>query len=335
MGVISAPVRRVRGLRATWINVTVVITMMQRYGLIFAVCMWVYSSALAAADFHIGYQKSALNLLVLKSRGVLEKRLKPHGYTVKWVEFISGPPILEALNVGSVDLALTGDTPPIFAQAAGTALRYVGFEAAKPKSSAILLPPHSTIHTLKDLHGKRVAFAKGSSAHYLVVRALERAGLTVADITPVYLSPADARSAFERASIDAWAVWDPFYAAAERLSGARVLVDGEGLVHNESFYLASQNAVAQHSEAVDSVLTALGENDQFLRHHHAEVIRILVEQTGQDATLFETVLARRPGFIVKKLTAAVIGHQQDIAERFFQLGLLPTKLGVAAAVWQP
>ena len=155
----------------------------------------------------IGYQKSAANLVVVKQQGTLEKRF-PHT-RVSWIEFPAGPQLLEALSVGSLDFGLTGDSPPVFAQAAGKDLLYVGAEPPKPDSSAILVPKDSPLRSLSDLKGKKVALQKGSSAHYLLVAALEKAHLQWTDIQAIYLTPADARAAFERNSVDAWAIWDP------------------------------------------------------------------------------------------------------------------------------
>ena len=188
----------------------------------------VSATALAApvAELRVGYQKSSVNLLIARRLGLVEHRLP--GLSVRWVEFSAGPQLLEALGAGSLDFGMTGDTPPIFAQAAGRDVLYVGRETPKPRSSAILVPPDSTIGSLAGLRGKRVAFQKGSSAHYLVLRALEKAGLRLSDIQPMYLAPADARAALERHSVDAWAIWDPYWAAAATGSRAKVLATGEG-----------------------------------------------------------------------------------------------------------
>jgi len=167
-----------------------------------------YAHAQSAAvqgpeQLRIGYQKSAVNLVILKQQGVLEKRFP--GTRISWLEFPAGPQLLEALSVGSLEFGLTGDSPPVFAQAAGKDLLYVGAEPPKPDSSALLVLNDSPLRKLADLKGRRIAVQKGSSAHYLLVRAVEKAGLQWADIQPVYLAPADARAAFERKSVDAWA----------------------------------------------------------------------------------------------------------------------------------
>ena len=169
-----------------------------------------------AADkvLRIGVQKYG-TLVLLRERGSLEQRLAPLGWQVSWTEFPAGPQLLEGLNVGAIDLGTTGEAPPIFAQAAGADLVYVGYEPPAPRGEAILVPKDSPIATPLDLKGRKVALNKGSNVHYLLVRVLDRAGLAYGDIEPVYLPPADARAAFERGAVDAWAIWDPFLAAAQ------------------------------------------------------------------------------------------------------------------------
>src|SRR6478672_6072073 len=124
-----------------------------------------------AKELRIGFQKSSVNLTLLKHRKALETRLP--AVKVSWFEFTAGPQMLEALSAGSIDIGMTGDTPPIFAQAAGSNLVYVGAEPAKPDNSAVLVRPDSPLKTLADLKGRKIGLQRGSSAHYLTVRAVQ------------------------------------------------------------------------------------------------------------------------------------------------------------------
>jgi sulfonate transport system substrate-binding protein len=283
----------------------------------------------------IGFQKSSLNLIVLKSRGTLDRRLEPLGASVAWTEFPAGPQLLEALSAGSIDFGMTGDTPPIFAQAAGTNLVYVGNEPPKPEASAIVVKENSAIRSLSDLRGKKVAFTKGSSAHYLVVRALASADIYYKDITPIYLTPAEARAAFETGSVDAWAVWDPYLAAAEKALPLRALKTGKGLVSNHTFYLANRAYAAEHQDVIALVFDELSRDEQFLRENPKEVARILAAHTGLDVPTFERVLERRPSFRVSYIEPSVADEQQSIADNFRRLNLIPKSIVVKEIVWRP
>lgn len=281
----------------------------------------------------IGYQKYG-TLVLLKARGTLEPKLKALGYRVSWSEFPSGPPLLEALNAGAIDFGTAGETPPIFAQAASDTLTYVAHEPAAPRGEAILVPSASPIATLADLRGKKVALNKGSNVHYLLVRALEKAGLTLSDITPVYLAPADGRAAFERGAVDAWVIWDPYFAAGEAGSSARVLADGTGLVPNHQFYLAARRFSAENSAAIDAIVSAVGEVDAWAKDNTDAVARELAPSVGIPAPILAVAL-RRQTYGIRPLDDAVVAEQQRIADTFHGLGLVPKKLSIADAVRKP
>ena len=281
----------------------------------------------------IGYQKYG-TLTLLKGRGTLDKRLAAQGISVKWTEFPAGPVLLEGLNVGSIDFGTVGEAPPIFAQAAGANLVYVANEPPAPRGEAIVVPKTSTLQSVADLKGKKVALNKGSNVHYLLVRAIEKAGLKYSDITPVYLPPADARAAFERGSVDAWVIWDPFLAAAQTGLGARVLADGSGLVSNHQFYLAAKPYAQQHADIIAVVLDELAQVDAWGKAHTKEAGAVLAAQTGLDSATVD-LAAQRYTYGVAPLTPEVINEQQRVADAFADLKLIPKRLRVADIVWQP
>ncbi|MDE2037374.1 MAG: aliphatic sulfonate ABC transporter substrate-binding protein, partial [Pseudomonas sp.] len=179
------------------------------------------------ATLRVGYQKSSVSMVLAREHHLFEQGLP--GTKVEWIEFLGGPPLIEALNGGSIDIGNIGDIPPIFAQAAGIDIRYIGVEPNDGRTEAILLPKDSTVQSVAELKGKRVALLKGSSAHNLFLKSLLRAGLQWKDVNVVYLSPSDGRAAFEQGKVDAWVVWDPYYSAAVVDGSAKVLGDGQGL----------------------------------------------------------------------------------------------------------
>jgi sulfonate transport system substrate-binding protein len=288
-------------------------------------------SALAADKVvRIGYQKYG-TLVLLKGKGLLEKKLEAIGYTIEWTEFPGGPQLLEALNAGAVDFGSTGETPPIFAQAAGAQLTYVAHEPPAPRGEAILVQKDSPIKTVADLKGKNVALNKGSNVHYLLVKALEEAGLKYEDIKTSFLPPADGRAAFEQGSVDAWVIWDPFQAAAEVTIEARELRNGEGIVPNHQFYLGAQPFVEAHSDAVDVVIEAVGEIDVWTKANTAAAAAELAPSVGIPEAILAKALERQ-SYGVKQLDATVIEQQQKIADTFSDLGLTPKKLVIADVV---
>lgn len=306
-------------------------------GLLFAAAAGVMAAGMPAAaqaqakgEVRIGYQKYG-TLTLLKGRGTLEKRLAEQGVGVKWTEFPAGPVLLEGLNVGSIDFGTVGEAPPIFAQAAGANLVYVGNEPASPASEAIVVPKGSGLRTLADLKGKKIALNKGSNVHYLLLKALEKAGVAYADIQPVFLPPADARAAFERGSVDAWAIWDPFLAAAEKQLGARVLADGKGLVANYQFYLASRTYAEKNPEILRIVLDEVAKVDDWGRNNPDEVATILAAQTGLSKDVV-ALAASRYAYGVKPVSVDVIASQQRVADAFSSLKLIPKPIVVKDAL---
>jgi sulfonate transport system substrate-binding protein len=278
----------------------------------------------------IGYQEYG-TLVLLKGKGLLEKKLEAIGYQVQWTEFPAGPQLLEALNIGAVDFGSTGETPPIFAQAAGAPLVYVAHEPPAPKGEAILVQKDSPIKSVAELKGKTVALNKGSNVHYLLVKALEEAGLTYGDITTSFLPPADARAAFERGAVDAWVIWDPFQAAAEVAIEARELRNGEGIVPNHQFYLGAQPFVDAHAQAVDVLIEAVAEIDEWTKSNTAAAAAELAPSVGIPEKVLERALGRQ-SFGVKPIDDAVVAQQQAIADTFFDLKLIPKKLTIADVV---
>ena len=302
-----------------------------------AISFGAITQAQAASDnesvLRIGYQKYG-TLVLLKSSGALEKRLAEQGVKVQWTEFPAGPQLLEGLNVGSIDFGTTGETPPVFAQAAGADLLYVAFEPPAPLSEAILLPKDSPIKTVAELKGKKVALNKGSNVHYLLVRALEEAGLSITDITPVYLPPADARAAFERGSVDAWVIWDPFQAAAEQQLQAHTLRDGQGLVSNHQFYLAARPFAEKHPEVVAALVEEIRKVGEWTRAHLDETTAQVAPLLGLPPEITRAAVERQ-SYGAQLITPEVASAQQKIADTFSELKLIPKRLSIAEVIWQP
>lgn len=286
-----------------------------------------------AETLRIGYQKYG-TLVLLKAKGSLEKRLAEQGIEVQWTEFPGGPQLLEGLNVGSIDFGTTGEAPPIFAQAAGADLLYVAHEPPAPTSEAILVPKDSSLKSVSELKGKKIALNKGSNVHYLLVRALEDAGLKYSDIQPVYLPPADARAAFERGSVDAWVIWDPFQAAAEHQLQARTLRNGEGLVANHQFYLAARPYAEKHPEVVSVLVEEIRGIGEWTRANSAEATAQVAPLLGLSPEITRTAVERQ-AYGAQLITSDVVEAQQQIADTFSDLKLIPKRLSIKDVIWTP
>ena len=279
---------------------------------------------------NIGYQKYGL-LPIIKARGDLDKALKNKGVNVKWVEFPAGPQLLEGLNVGSVVFGEAGEAPPIFAQAANANLVYIANQPKAPLAEALIVPKDSSIKSIQDLKGKRVVLNKGSNVHYLLLKVLEANHLKLDDIQVVYLPPADARAAFEKGAVDAWVIWDPFYAAAEKQLGAKVIATGENLVSNHQFYLADRKFAEQHPDILKAVVNELNTTTQWVSQHQSDAARLLEKPTGLPLDVLNTSISRM-GFGVAPISSEVAKEQQYVADAFYQQKIIPNKINIQAAI---
>lgn len=278
----------------------------------------------------IGFQKYGI-LPIVKAKGELEKSLVAQGIHVKWVEFPAGPQLLEGLNVGSVVFGEAGEAPPIFAQAANPNLVYVANQPPAPTAEALIVQKDSPIRSIQDLKGKRIALNKGSNVHYLLLKLLEANKLSLNDIQPVYLPPSDARAAFEKGAVDAWVIWDPFFAAAQHQIHARVIASGEQLVSNHQFYLADRKFAENHPDALKTLVSTLNQTTDWVKNHPDDAAKLLEKPTGLGFDVLKTSISRM-GFGVQPISTQVAKEQQYVADAFFAQKLIPKQLVIQDAV---
>ncbi|MEL5563875.1 sigma-54-dependent Fis family transcriptional regulator [Serratia ureilytica] len=295
-----------------------------------------HSSAISAAplperELRIGYQKFG-NLGVLKARQSLEQHFAAQRISVLWSEFPAGPQLLHALDGDEIDFGTTGEVPPIFAQAQGNALVYVGFEPPAPQSVAMVVPQDSPIRSAADLRGKRIALNKGSNVHYLLLQMLDEQGLTLNDVRIVYAPPKYPLSATDLQAVDAWMMWDPLLSDAQRSGELRVIADGTQRVLNQQFYLARREFAERSGDLLQPLMQALQHTGRYIAAQPREAARHLSDELGLASASLELALSRR-SHEIRAMDLQVIRQQQSIADRFYALGLLPKAIAVREAVW--
>lgn len=280
----------------------------------------------------IGYQKfNSVN--ILKGTGALEQALKEQGVSVSWHEFAAGPQLLEALSTGAIDLGHAADAPSVFAQAAGKPVVYLAAEQPYSKGIGILVRKDSTLSSVADLKGKRIATGRGWNAQYLLALALEEAGLSYKDIQPAYVSnAADAIAALQAGSVEAVTLWDPFLAAAELQQPVRNLRDGQGLSNNRTFYLSTAAFADANPQLIRTFFAELAKASTWANEHPAEVATLLAPQLGISAEVLQRATERR-NYSATVLNEDIVAEQQKLADTFLGLGVLPTAIRVADAVY--
>lgn len=275
-------------------------------------------------------------LALARGTGALEKRFADKGIAITWAEFSSGPPLLEALGAGAIDFGPTGDVPPLFAQAAGGNLVYAGTYKGSSAGSAILVPKDSNVQSVADLKGRKVAFKRGSSAHNFTVKALRKAGLGIDEVTQVDLSPSDAAAAFVSGQIDAWSIWDPYFAVAEENPNTRVLTTAERIVDSWSYFLANGDFADQHGQILLEVLDELKKVGAAAQGNLDATTATLAAITGVPADVQKVALTRKNFSLgdVSTVGPDAAAYQQALADEFYDLKIIPKKLVVSDIIWK-
>jgi sulfonate transport system substrate-binding protein len=290
----------------------------------------VCASCKKSRTVRIGYQKFGV-LIILKERGSLEKALQESNVKVEWSEFSSGVPMMEAFHAGTLDFGISGEAPPVFAQASGAPIVYVAAEPAAPHAEAILVRKESSIRSLADLRGKKIALNRGSNVHYFLASALKAVGIGYDKVSLAFLTPSDARAAFESGAVDAWVIWDPYMASALHSTDARILHDADGYASNVPYYISTRDYASQHPDILREVAEVIRTVDAYVMANPHEVASILAPKVGMQVEAIEDTLQRNP-FAIRPLAPELVAGQQRVADTFFALGLIPAPVRIADAV---
>lgn len=275
----------------------------------------------------IGSQKGGTRALMLAS-GALDGA----PFRVEWSEFAAAQPLLEAIGAGAVDAGAVGDAPFLFAYASGAKIRAVqaARSAGGGASTAIIVRKESPLHVTAELRGQRIATGRGSVGHYLLLRVLDREGLSARDAEVVFLAPADAKAAFASGAIDAWATWNPYVALAQLRDGARVLADGRGVMSGYGFQAAGLKAIAEKRDILTAFLSRLAAAQRWGGANPAAFAAVFARETGLDPDVAAATIATTRGQPVA-IDAALIAEERRVLDRFRAAGALAAAPDLAAA----
>ncbi|HLH99204.1 MAG TPA: ABC transporter substrate-binding protein [Acidimicrobiales bacterium] len=268
----------------------------------------------------IGDQAGTGAQALLQAAGLIDKL----PFKVKWHDFTSGPPILQAMNAGSVDVGGVGNAPPIFAAAGGAKIDIVGAVKADNASGALLVPAHSPIHSVSQLKGQKIAVEEGTSGDAHLLNVLNQAGISVKDVTIDNLQPADGLAAFSSGSVNAWDVWSPYIEEAVQKDHARVLVNWKPYGGEYSFVVASKAALASPAKAaaIKDYVKILNQAYRWSDTHTATWAKLWGTATGLSIGIMDQA-AKDTVEVPVPITAKVVGSQQDLINEFAKAGLIP------------
>ena len=278
----------------------------------------------------VGDQAGTGQQALLTAAGLLHKL----PFTVKFADFTSGPPILEALSSGSLDIGGVGNAPPVFAAAGGAKIDIVETLRDGTRSAATLVPKGSSITSIQQLKGKKIAVAEGSSAEYHLLRVLEKAGLTPKDVTLENLQPAQALAAFSSGAVDAWDVWSPYIEQAEAQKGARILAGGSGFGTEYSYEVASKSAIANPTKAkeIKQYLAVLNQAHRWVDSHSAAWAKTWAAATGLPQSIMRRAAADDSQTPVPVNASTTTSAEQGLVTAFSKAGLIPKDYSFAPYV---
>ncbi len=273
---------------------------------------------LARVTLRVGDQKGNARSLLRAAR------LDDFPYTVQWATFPSGPPLLEAVSADAIDLGGVGNTPPLFAAAAGAKIKVIAASKGNVASDALVVLPNSPLQGRDQLRGRKIAVAKGSSAHGQILLTLRAAGLTPHDVNLVFLQPSDAIGAFKQGAVDAWAIWDPYFSQIQLEAGARAIADGQGTANGLSFQVAGTTALADagRNTAIADYLVRLAKAQRFSDANREQRAQAWSADTGLPIEVTRRATGLGPDLPVP-LDAEVTRSEQELADTFVAAGEIP------------
>jgi sulfonate transport system substrate-binding protein len=284
------------------------------------------TASLANVTLHVGDQAGSGSQSLLTAAGLISKL----PFKVDWSDFTSGPPMLQAMGSGSIDIGAVGDAPPIFAAAGGEKIAVVSATVGNPDAAALLVPKGSSVHSVAQLRGKTIAVSEGSSANYHLLAVLKQAGLTVKDVKIENLQPAQALAAFASGHVDAWDVWSPYIEQSEAQQGSRVLVNGTPIGKTFSFEVASRAALSDPATAaaIKDYIKLINQAHTWASTHQAAWAATWAKATGMPLAVM-TKAAADDTATVSPITPAVVSSEQSISNAFSSAGLIPAPVHFA------
>jgi len=292
------------------------------------------TKAVSAADvakvtLHVGDQAGTGAEALLTAAGLINKL----PFKVAWSDFTSGPPMLQAMGSGAIDIGGVGDAPPVFAASGGEQVEIVGARQTNGDQDAVVVPKGSPITSIAQLKGQKIAYGSGSSGNYNLLTVLTKAGLTTKDVTLVNLQPAEALAAFTSGAVAAWDIWPPYVQQVVAQDGAKVLATGSGYGSPYSFEVASKAAVADPDKAaaIKVYLATLDKAYVWAATHPSAWAAAWGKAAGLPASIMN-VAATTDATTPVPVTSAIVSSEQNLVDQFFAAGLIPTKVDISGYI---
>lgn len=214
-------------------------------------------------------------------------------FTIEWANISGGPRTTEAFRSRALDLGAVADIPPIHATWTGLPVKIVAAGFRKdPINHPIYklgISPKAKIDTIADLRGKKIAYSPGQAQGALVLRILQKAGLTQKDVTLIEMpSTGDVYvSALASGLVDAAPIAEanqPRYILNYGEDGAKLISHG---LRDDPWYIYGLQSVFDDpakAAAVREYVKAWARASRWIYQHPDEWIKgYYIEQQGLSA----------------------------------------------------
>jgi sulfonate transport system substrate-binding protein len=270
-------------------------------------------------------------LSLAASDGILGDAVTAAGATMQTTApFPAFAPAAEAMTADQIDMTSGSSTSLITALAGNPDIVVFAVEDNDNDTQGVVSAPNSGIRTIADLRGRTVAVNKGGTGDYILRMALESAGMTIADVTPVYLSPADSATAFSGGQVDAWATWDQYLVSAEALPGATQVALAKDIgATNRTIHVVSRAFLDAHPEVVQAAYDALVDQTRQVTADPSILVEAY-EKAGAETAIAEAIGAKRTPTILPA-DAAYVTELTGVAQFYAEQGLTTSQIDVSKA----
>ncbi|MGG4143493.1 aliphatic sulfonate ABC transporter substrate-binding protein [Paenibacillus algorifonticola] len=270
-------------------------------------------------------------ILIAKEKGFFEEEFAKYGATVSYQTLQSSSQFLEAIASNRLDFARIGYVGAITGQAAKVDFKILS-EGSDGAGDGILVQKDSPVKSFKDLKGKKVAVAKGSSSWGLLLRALAKEGMTTSDIELINLLPDEAQGAFQSGQVDAWGVWEPHRTNQVNTNGAAIIADSKIIdAYTPGYNIARTKFTEEHPDLVIAYLTAYEKALQWEKEHFDEAVTLLAAIKKLDEETVRISLKNNVD-LNNPVSDKATESQQVTADILLELGEIKEKLDVSKVV---
>jgi sulfonate transport system substrate-binding protein len=256
-------------------------------------------------------------------------------YKVEFHVMQGGNLVLEAMAANQIDLGTGSQIPPIFASQSrnGGNLKIIATKKATTLLQELVVPANSSIKTIKDLKGKKIAYVKSTTAHYFLAKMLENGGLSWNDTETIAMSTSDGLTALLTGEVDALASYGNAIRSAHA-KGATTLQSADKILSGDFYWYATPAAIQDPKKhaAIADYLRRFHEANEWARQNPEKWAAHYAPQINQKTQEYFSQFKeenQQIKTVIVPIDEATIASEQDIVNTFTKLGLLKSGIDIS------